>query len=588
MNRPLFAWSIFGICLLLTTLAVTWLTRSAWEADQARQQALIDSELQNALWRMDSLVAPLLTIEINRPSLSGSFANTPMLDPKLIKGYVVKDAAGQWTIRRQGRITEREPLPADCPLIAEDWSKRLSATTSLLMAANEGPVGSGETSLSGSSLIGAVGAQGGQMGQGGFGGFGQFGGQGNGGQAGQSGQRNQLVQRLQNLSQQSSIPNPNPEKKTAFPPLQPVWVNGELVFARQSPVTDQPGNFVVEICWLNWKEWESLLDEQLEGMNVAVEMRPYTPKPESAAVTRPALAMPLSLNATPADAQPHVWQMVSLPIRLQPKSRQLPTAVPRPLLTVWILLIAVAGAFAWLLHQTLNLSERRAAFVSAVTHELRTPLTTFRLYTELLSDGIATDPEQQHTYFQTLNREANRLTHLVENVLAYARLEHGRSTARNETLTVGDLITRCQSRLEQRVAESPLSLSVHITADAQAARLTTNAMAVEQILFNLIDNACKYARDATDPRLRCEVWIASNKVHIQIADFGPGLSTAARRTLFQPFQKSSSQAAESAPGIGLGLALSHRLARELQGSLGAQPNSPSGLCMELQLPACEP
>ena len=579
MNRPLFAWSIFGICLLLTTLAVTWLTRSAWEADQARQQALIDSELQNALWRMDSLVAPLLTIEINRPSLSGSFANTPMLDPKLIKGYVIKDAAGKWTIRHQGRITEREPLPADCPLIAEDWSKRLTATTSLLMAANERP---------GSSLIGAVGGQGGQMGQSGFGGnLGQFGGQGNGGQAGQSGQRNQLVQRLQNLSQQSSAPNPGPEKKTAFPPLQPVWVNGELVFARQVPVADQPGKAVVEICWLNWKEWEGLLAEQLDGMNVGVEMRPYTPKPETAVSQRTAVAMPLSLNPSSADAQPHVWQMVSLPIRLVPKSQQVPTAVPRPLLAVWILLIAVAAAFAWLLHQTLNLSERRAAFVSAVTHELRTPLTTFRLYTEMLSDGIATDPQQQQTYFQTLNREANRLTHLVENVLAYARLEHGRSTARNETLTVGDLITRCQSRLEQRVAESPLSLSVHVTPDAQAARLTTNAMAVEQILFNVIDNACKYARESTDPRLRCEVWMANNKAHIQISDFGPGLSTAARRTLFQPFQKSSSQAAESAPGIGLGLALSHRLARELQGSLVAKPNTPSGLCMELQLPACE-
>src|ERR1700716_15790 len=99
MSRPLFAWSIFAICLLATTSAVGWLTQSAWRADQARQQGLLGSENRHALWRMDSLAAPLLAIEINRPSLSDPFTGTPMLAPKLIKGYVVRDASGLWTIR---------------------------------------------------------------------------------------------------------------------------------------------------------------------------------------------------------------------------------------------------------------------------------------------------------------------------------------------------------------------------------------------------------------------------------------------------------------------------------------------------------
>src|SRR5437763_17131413 len=99
MNRPLFAWSIFGICLLAATSAVGWLTKSAWRTDQARQQALLDSEIRNALWRMDSFVAPLLAIEINRPSYAVPFTGTPMLAPKLVQGYVVRDSSGNWTIR---------------------------------------------------------------------------------------------------------------------------------------------------------------------------------------------------------------------------------------------------------------------------------------------------------------------------------------------------------------------------------------------------------------------------------------------------------------------------------------------------------
>jgi signal transduction histidine kinase len=244
----------------------------------------------------------------------------------------------------------------------------------------------------------------------------------------------------------------------------------------------------------------------------------------------------------------------------------------------------VATAFGWLMWATLSLSERRAAFVSAVTHELRTPLTTFRLYTEMLSEGLASDPEQQQVYFQTLNREANRLTHLVENVLAYARLEHGRSTARNETLSLGNLFDRFVPRLEQRVAETPLSLTFHLDESDRSAKVTTNAMAVEQILFNLVDNACKYTRDAADLRILCNVELDGDQVRIQVCDFGPGLSSQARHTLFQPFQKSSSEAAETAPGVGLGLALSHRLACELKGSLQCKTNNPCGLCFELRLP----
>ena len=75
----------------------------------------------------------------------------------------------------------------------------------------------------------------------------------------------------------------------------------------------------------------------------------------------------------------------------------------------------------------LVLSERRGTFVSAVTHELRTPLTTFRLYTEMLDEGMVAGADSQRPYFKTLRAEADRLGHLVENVLSFARLERGRA-----------------------------------------------------------------------------------------------------------------------------------------------------------------
>ncbi|MBI3861018.1 MAG: HAMP domain-containing histidine kinase [Planctomycetia bacterium] len=560
MNRSLFAWSIYAVCLLATTSAVGWLTMSAWQADRARQEALLDSEIRNALWRLDSLAAPLLAIEINRPSLAVSFAGTPMLAPRLISGYVFRDAAGRWTIRRDGQSTARHPLEADSAFHGEDWDKRLGTAEPMQGVTPElATTDARDAALVRDLVIWPGPAPRGPPAQG----SGQV---AQNDAAGQDAQiRNQFVQQVQQAAQSN---RPNSEAASSSGPLRPMWVGRELVLARQSPSSKSAGAADLEICWLNWTEWEALLAAQLARSSPPLRLQP------------------LDAGVAVGDGGPlEKWRMVSLPIGLEPVSSPATGAWPAPFVAIWGLLLAVAFAFGWLMWQTLALSERRAAFVSAVTHELRTPLTTFRLYTEMLSDGVASDPGQQQAYFEILHREANRLTHLVENVLAYARLEHGRSTARNEAITAGDLIERCRPRLEQRVSETPLALSLQISDAARFARLTTNAMAVEQILFNLIDNACKYARDAADARILCTAEVDGGKVCLRVSDFGPGLSASARKTLFQAFQKSSSQAAESAPGVGLGLALSQRLARELGGSLSCRSNSPTGLIAELELPA---
>src|SRR5262249_10469591 len=116
----------------------------------------------------------------------------------------------------------------------------------------------------------------------------------------------------------------------------------------------------------------------------------------------------------------------------------------------WMGLAVAAVAVALVLAWALTLSERRGTFVSAVTHELRTPLTTFRLYTEMLSQGMVGDPSVRASYLQTLQKEADRLAHLVENVLSFARLERGRSIVRRDSVTLRELIDRVEPTLVAR------------------------------------------------------------------------------------------------------------------------------------------
>ncbi len=164
------------------------------------------------------------------------------------------------------------------------------------------------------------------------------------------------------------------------------------------------------------------------------------------------------------------------------------------LIIAWLFLTLATLAVAMLLRGVVALSERRAAFVSAVTHELRTPLTTFHLYAEMLAAGMVSDPQQRQTYLETLQVEADRLSHLVENVLLYARLERGAGPQRSEHVAVAAVLARVGPRLADRAAQAGMTLEIEADEASRSVQVTMDPAAVEQILMNLVDNACKSAQ----------------------------------------------------------------------------------------------
>jgi signal transduction histidine kinase len=231
------------------------------------------------------------------------------------------------------------------------------------------------------------------------------------------------------------------------------------------------------------------------------------------------------------------------------------------------------------------LSERRGAFVSAVTHELRTPLTTFKMYSEMLAADMIIDPEKRRQYLNTLCSEANRLTHMVENVLAYAGLERGSARSRIEKVTLAEIIERVLPRLIQRAEHSNIRLVVDSEQSASNIPVHVDVAAVEQILFNLVDNACKYgASRATENVIHLEALLGDKSAMLRVRDHGQGISHASAGRLFRPFSKSAHEAAHTAPGVGLGLALCRRLSRSMGGDLRFEPGVSGGASFVLSLP----
>jgi signal transduction histidine kinase len=279
--------------------------------------------------------------------------------------------------------------------------------------------------------------------------------------------------------------------------------------------------------------------------------------------------------------------LASLPVQLVPGSLPegqdaIMSPVRLSLFIAWACLALAAAAVALVLHKALALSERRGTFVSAVTHELRTPLTTFRLYTEMLDEGMVSSQDSQRSYLKTIRAEADRLGHLVENVLSFAKLERGRATMGREVTTPATLLESLIPRLELRARQAGMELVVD-KVDSQP-NVRADISVVDQVLTNLVDNAVKYAGAAHDRRIHLDATPAGKWLAISVRDHGPGLDSRVVRRLFRPFSKSAHDAAQSAPGVGLGLALCRRLARSMGGDLRLADNGAGGATFTLTLP----
>jgi signal transduction histidine kinase len=343
---------------------------------------------------------------------------------------------------------------------------------------------------------------------------------------------------------------------------RPLWIGDQLILARR---VTQRGELLVQGVWLDWPALKDWLTKSTADLLPEMLLAPATANTDAAS-HRLLATVPVELIVPPLAVEAASIATLGL-----------------PLVVAWSSLVLAALAVAALLFGVVRLSERRAAFVSAVTHELRTPLTTFRLYTDMLSQGLVTDEARRGEYINTLHAEADRLGHLVENVLSFARLERKNQMRRCETTTIGRLLDDAAERLQSRAAQSGLIVEVEAGATTRGAAVVVDPAAVEQILFNLVDNACKYAAASTDRRLKLAASVEGRCAAIRLRDFGPGIPPNRAREVFRPFSRPADNAHPNIPGVGLGLALCRRLARSMKGELELHRRS-DGAEFELRLP----
>ncbi|HEV8290544.1 MAG TPA: HAMP domain-containing sensor histidine kinase [Tepidisphaeraceae bacterium] len=578
MRRSLL-WIIFGLCVAVGFAAMAWISLTVLRLDR---QAQVEENVRLALWRMDSSLSPLIAQETARPYFAYSpFIRTqraynkaysevevmipsPLLtqDSPLIRLHFDFAADGTFTcpqvpLGNQADIalarsyTTREHID-EASAAMEELSKVVNAQELLALLPREmiSTTWPMPTQAPQVTALNANEPAGNQQVQRDFNEF----------QA-----RAASNSSIQNYDYANRMAQRNmAAREVREGPLKPIWVKGQLLLARRVNVD---GKDHVQGCWLKWPEIRTSLLENVRDLLPAAELAP---------------------NEGSYREEKQRWMLAAIPAQLEPGAMpmnvmQFGSPIRMTLLVAWICVIIGSGAVALLLWGAISLSERRGAFVSAVTHELRTPLTTLSMYSEMLEQGMVQDESRKQQYLTTLRAEANRLGHLVENVLAYSRIERGRADGRIQTIPVPELIDAVKERLGERAKQAGMELAIELPPQAQEMAVKADASAVEQILFNLVDNAGKYASSAKDKRIHLSAQPNGSAAMIRLADHGPGFSKQESRKLFRPFSKSAREAANSAPGVGLGLALCRRLARQMKGDLKLEETD-GGASFVLTLP----
>ena len=228
-----------------------------------------------------------------------------------------------------------------------------------------------------------------------------------------------------------------------------------------------------------------------------------------------------------------------------------------------------------------DLDRLKSEFVATVSHELKTPLTAIIGSAQTLARRRERmNEEQQSNLVDMIERQGNRLLRLVEDVLTAARIESGTPKLRRELIDLKDLA----DFVVQSIAHTELGAEREITVhpDPQHPQVWGDVGAIQQIVSNLVENACKYS----DPGTHIAVFVTElpDAALIQVADRGHGMSQEEISTIFDRFSQVDQSSTRASTGVGLGLYIVKSLVDAHNGTIDVTSTPGTGTTFSVTFP----
>jgi len=265
--------------------------------------------------------------------------------------------------------------------------------------------------------------------------------------------------------------------------------------------------------------------------------------------------------------------------------------VRRVLIVLATAIIVVGLVLVWLA----ILTERRASrmksdFIANVSHELKTPLSLIRMFGEMVATGRHKGEEVAREYGGIITRESDRLSHLIDNVLDFSRLERGKSSYHFAEGNLAEVVERALDVCRYRLEREKMKLVVEIEPGLPVVRMDENEMTL--VVLNLVDNAIKHAADGG--KVEVTVARAPGFVTLAVRDYGPGIAPEEHTRVFERFYRSQRTRERNVRGSGIGLALVKNIALAHGGHVTVQspvldsPDHAQGSLFKVFVPAPVP